>query len=95
MIIKFTASGPGTMKYVITFWISQLILLAIWIQSSISHGIRFMTLLENSLNSQQWDLLSLLTPIGIIILYYFCTEVILGIIAYLLFKRMSNKFGFK
>lgn len=95
MFVKFKASGEGTSKYVITFLIIKIIFLGLYVfDCLIPFGKDFIMALQDSLNTNKWDLMSLVIPVGWMLLYYFILEVLLFGIAYLLFKRMTNKLGF-
>lgn len=71
MIVKTSFKGPGMVKYGVFSIIIKLAIIALWIIFAvIPYGGQFLTMLNESLNTQAWDVIELLKPIGMIFLWF-------------------------
>lgn len=92
MFVKFNASGAGMLSYVVWFWIIRLSILALYILNAfIPYWKEFIELLQNSLNTGKLDLLSLLTPIFWIIVYYIAKEAIIAFITFAIIMPAAKR----
>lgn len=92
MFVKTNFEGGSRAKIFTFIWvILNILVYGIYIINAvIPYGKEFLTILNNSLNTGSWDLFALLTPIGMILLYYIIVQIILFVIAYILGKNFLN-----
>lgn len=92
MFVKTNFDGGSRAKMFAFIWVILNILIygVYIIDAVIPYGKEFLTILNNSLNNGSWDLFALLTPIGMILLYYIIVQIILFVIAYILGKNFLN-----
>lgn len=84
--------GHHAAKFTFIWVVLNIFIYAVWILNFVVPlGKKFLEMFSESLNTGVWDLLELLTPVGLIILYYVVVQVVLFIIAYILFKNFLNK----
>ena len=92
MFVKTNFEGGSRAKMFTFIWvILNILVYGIYIINAIiPYGKEFLTILNNSLNTGSWDLFALLTPIGMILLYYIIVQIILFVIACILGKNFLN-----
>lgn len=93
-MVKFTASGYGTRKYVLSFWVTKIALLTVYLFNVlVPEGRKFLELLQEMMNTSHWELITLLTPIFWMIVYWMVTEVVMAFIALTLMARLKSKYS--
>ena len=91
MFFKSNYEGKGMFKYALFTILLQIGVLVGWIfLSVIPHGAEFLGILNESLNTQVWELMVLLKPIGQILLYllgFSLIEIAVGFFIFWLAKQ--------
>lgn len=88
---KFKTTGVG-IWYMVAFFIIRVIALAVFIiDVIIPIGGEFLNLLEGYLNNGGWDLLTLLTPIGWILLYFVLLEASVAFFVFVILYPMVKR----
>lgn len=86
-------TGSGSFKYMAAYWLWTIVVYAAWfISVFLPYGEKFLNLLQTQMNEQKWELLKLLTPIFYIIGYWFICQVLIIVIAIVLFKIWKEKY---
>lgn len=89
--VKFEG-GRHAAKFTFIWIILNILIYSVWIFNSVvSLGKEFLEMFSESLNTGVWNLLELLTPVGLIILYYVVVQIVLAIIGLALLNNFLNR----
>lgn len=96
MIVKSNYEGEGMAKYSFFAMFVKLAVIASWVfLAVIPFGGEFLDLLQASLNTQVWEVKTLLTPIGEILLYAVAAFIVEFIIAFITLKIAMSEHNLK
>lgn len=93
MMTKLKIKGLNSGKYMLIYYLFTILLIVVYtIYAFLPFGKEFLILLQNSLNSHHWELLTLFIPILKMILYAFLLGIVQFLFALFLYFNYKSKY---